>query len=192
MGTEYGNVELQNRLYYENFHYRFIIAYNTAKKARRMLRARSKNESGRWSIDLNLYDDIMSKLEDAQLEFEALRRASHAKKRALEPHYEEISGKLSRAEKYLRSVLREYERNARNENVPVDGVRLPFFVSSEDAEKHSIDDRERVDTEFFFLVDDVENKLIGLILKQYTQPPASLTPTRSCPAASTSRRRRRG
>jgi hypothetical protein len=74
--------------------------------------------------------------------------------------------KLGVIEKYLQEILAEYERNDRKDkNAILEGATLPFFIQRNDANRHSINGRDRVDAELFHPVGDVEQRLIDLILR---------------------------
>jgi hypothetical protein len=82
-----------------------VAAYNAAKKARRLLRAKAIEPGPNAQIHRQPYDDQMQALMDAQLAFEALVervRASPTLFPGLESDFDAI-------EKYLSEILKEYE-----------------------------------------------------------------------------------
>jgi hypothetical protein len=94
-----------------DFYRRMLAAYNEAKKARRLLRARSHSDGEAVTIVRKDLDDLMDNLHSAQLEFEALRRESQVNRKLLrEPEeMKALERHLGKAEKYLREVLKVHE-----------------------------------------------------------------------------------
>lgn len=95
-----------------DFYRRMLLAYNKAKKTRRLLRARSYAADGSVLIMSDHLHELMAELQSAQLDFEALRREAQVSQK-LFSNQQAVCGHLKRAEKYLRAVLEVHESMGR-------------------------------------------------------------------------------
>lgn len=105
---------------------RITTSYNAAKRARRALRALARVKGdGATLIRVDVYDEWMAKVNDAQLDLEAVKRDVQVSKRAY-PSPKDMADCVKRMEKYLRDVTREYEkvrcREDAGELIPLAGL----------------------------------------------------------------------
>jgi hypothetical protein len=108
-----------------DFYRRMLAAYNEAKKTRRLLRAYSHEVGESVEIPLKDLDDLMDKLQSAQLDFEALRREADVS-RQLFTDQEVVERHLGHAQDYLRQVLKVHEGMSRTD------ARMTMWLNASD------------------------------------------------------------
>lgn len=101
-----------HRLHLLSFYNSILLQYNKSKKIRRLLRPLISVHSLPYSSDIfGKYEELMHQLEDVQLEFESFRRQVQVQASGY-PSPSEIIAHTDKIQKYLRSVVREYEDGA--------------------------------------------------------------------------------
>ena len=106
---------------------RSVSAYNSVKKTRRLLDARTRHKTTR-TITLEEYDKYMEQLSVQQLNFESLKRmilvlvplSSYKESRE---SLSKLSAYAERVEQYLNNIVREYREN-RYKYTPSDMIPL--------------------------------------------------------------------
>lgn len=92
---------------------RITGSYNMAKRARRTLNALARHKAaGGTMIRAAVYDEWMAKLNDAQLDLEAVKRDVQVSRGAY-PSAREMARGVRKMESYLRDVTKEYEKARR-------------------------------------------------------------------------------
>jgi hypothetical protein len=159
--------------------------YHEVKRARRLLRARVWARDPGDRIDLRVYDEQLERINDAQLNFETLKRTALAidDERIRTTH---LASRLEAVEKYLNQLVDEYERKRRLIEPSADQTPSADERRSEDggsetseAELTELGDFIGPDSDPFregasTNIDDVVKSLRAALRKPLTIPPPKL------------------
>lgn len=113
------------RLQLVTFYNDVLSQYNKSKKLRRLLKALVSRHSALTPDEAeSLYTDLLIQLEDIQLEFESLRRQVTVQGRTF-PEQSKILVNLTKIQKFLREVVREYEEGTISRKADISASNLP-------------------------------------------------------------------
>ena len=151
------------------FYRRCLDAYHEAKKVRRLLRARSYTVDEGVEIDRQSLDELMEKLQSAQLNFETLRRETETNPKLFSDE-KAVEKLLKKVESYLRKVLKVHEQLGRVDPVLLKfeaSERLPllcFFYDAEILGKRGVPlpACDSFDLEFSSHVQEVRRLIVGV------------------------------
>jgi hypothetical protein len=147
----------------------YIKIHCQYKKIIRNFRARSYQENGQLYVERLDYEQLMSKLEDCQLNIESLRRQFQARDDDIfgSEDSKSLTRQLKRTEDSLRKILLEYEtsfserRNIRiNDPITIDGG-LRALIEKKKSEKSEQNDDEKKQISNMKLARDLISNLIG-------------------------------
>jgi hypothetical protein len=154
-----------------DFYRRMLGAYNAAKKTRRLLDAHSWPADKAIKMSRKILDDLMSELQSAQLDFEALWREAQAGHKLFSEEKDRaaVVGHLKSAQTYLRGVLEVHEGLAWTANPLImkfgDKAWRPllcFFYDAKALERENMPeaDRLRFDREFSKRVEEIRKCIV--------------------------------